>query len=103
MGALHWLILFPYYFFTALTLFLVFSIVSRVTRAGSGANSLALGAIVVSVVLTALPLITGTTYIADYSWPGLVFLLVVSLGLALIDTVLKPSLDLPLDQELEDV
>ncbi len=103
MGSLHWLILFPYYFFTALSLYLVFSLVCRLLRAEVSANPLAMSAVIVSLVLTALPLISGAARIADYGWRGLVALLLVSLTLATVDAVLKSSLALPLDRELEDV
>ena len=103
MGALHWLILFPYYFFTALSLFLLLLVICRVVRAEVSANPLSMTAVVAAVVLTAAPLVSGATSISDYSWPGLVFLLVVSLVLATIDAVLKSSLAVPIDAELEDV
>ncbi len=100
---MHWLILFPYYFFTALCLFLLSSLICRAVRAKVSANPLAMTAVVAAIALTALPLITGATQIDDYSWPGLLGLLLASLVLALLDTVLKPSLSLPLDEELEEV
>ncbi len=103
MGSLHWLVLFPYYFFTALTLFLVLSIACRVVGAKSSANPLATGAIVLGLIATALPLLSGWTHLADYSWQGMVALLVASLLLATVDTFLKSGFPLPLDEELEDV
>ncbi len=103
MGALHWLILFPYYFFTALTVYLVLVVACRIVRAQPSANPLATTAVVTGVVLTALPFVASNVSIDAYGWQGLVFLLVVSLALATVDTVLKSSLPLPLDQELEDV
>jgi len=103
VSSLHWLVLFPYYFFTALTLFLAFSIVCRLTGIRISANPLATGAIVTGLIATALPLVSGYAQLGGYSWPPLVILLVVSLVLATVDTFLKSSLPLPLDEELEDV
>lgn len=103
MGSLHWLILFPYYFFTAVSLYLLLTLVCRVVRAGASANPLAMTAALSAVVLTALPLLAGMTRLAQYSWQGLVALLAINFVLATVDAVLAGSLKLPLDSELEDI
>ena len=100
---MHWLILFPYYFFTALCLFLIFSLLCRVVRAKVLANPLSMAAVIGSVALTALPLIAGVAHIDDYSWPGMVALLIAGFALAALDTFLKSGLPLPLDEELRDI
>lgn len=103
MGSLHWLILFPYYFFTAVCLFLLLSLTCRVLRAGVSANPLATTAAVAAAVAAILPLAVGWTRLAQYSWQGLVALLAASAVLATVDAALSTSLKLPLDAELEDV
>jgi cyanate permease len=103
VSSLHWLILFPYYFFTALSLYLLFSLICRLVRAEASANSLAMTAVVGSVIATATPILIGSVPLASYSWPGLVALLVISSALAVADAVFKGSLPLALDEELEDV
>ncbi len=103
MSFLHPLIVIPYYFFTALSLYLLFSVICRIVRASVSANPLAIAAVVGALVATAAPLMSGTTRLAEYSWPGLVFLFVISLIFATVDTLLKNSLSLPADAELEDI
>ena len=103
MGSLHWLILIPYYFFTAITAYLSFALVCRLARASVSANPLAMAAMVTSIAATALPILTGWIPLASYSWQGLVVLLVLSGTLALLDAILKGGMPLPLDEELEDV
>ena len=103
MSSLHWLILFPYYFFTALSLYLLFALVCRIVRADAAANTLAITAVLCSLAATAAPLLMGLSSLADYSWQGLVVLLLVSSSLAAVDALLKGGLPLRLDKELEDV
>ncbi len=103
MGSLHALVVIPYYFFTALSLYLLFSVICRVVRKSVSANPIAIAAVVGALIATAAPLMSGTTRLADYSWPGLVFLFVISMIFATVDTVLKNSLSLPADAELEDI
>ena len=103
MGSLHWLVLFPYYFFTAVCLYLLLTLICRVVRAGVSANPLAITAVVAAVLATATPLLGGGTRLAQYSWQGLVVLLAVSAILATLDAVLAGPLKLPLDAELEDI
>lgn len=103
MSSLHWLILIPYYFFSALSFFLLFSVICRVVRASISANPIAITAVVAGLVATAAPLLSGATELADYSWPGMLALFAISMVLALVDTILKGSLSLPADAELEDV
>lgn len=103
MSSLHWLILFPYYFFTAVSLYLLLVLACRVVRAQASANPLAMTAAISAVILTALPLLTGMTRLAQYRWQGLVALLAISAILATLDAALAGSLKLPLDNELEDI
>lgn len=103
MGSLHWLILIPYYFFTAVTAYLAFALICRAVRSRVSANPVAMAAVVTSLALTGIPLLAGWLTIANYNWRGLVGLLAVSACLATADALLKGSLPLPLDAELEDV
>jgi len=103
VGSLHWLVLIPYYFFTALSFYLLFSVICRVVRAPVSANPIAITAVVVGLLATAAPLLSGWTKLANYSWPGMLALFAVSMVLATVDTLLKGSLSLPADAELEDV
>lgn len=103
MSSLHWLIVIPYYFFTAVTAYLAFSLVCRALRAEVSANPVAMAAVLTSLASVALPLVAGWLTIAHYNWRGLVALLLASAVLATVDAALKGSLPLPLDRELEEV
>ncbi len=103
MSSLHWLILIPYYFFTALSLYLAFALVCRFARLSASANPIAIAAVVGALVATAAPLVLDWTEISQYSWQPLVGLFAVSMTLAAIDTALMGTLGIPADAELEDV
>jgi hypothetical protein len=103
VSSLHWLVLIPYYFFSALSFFLLFSVICRLVRAPVSANPMAITAILAGLVATAAPLLSGMTSLANYSWPGMLGLFAISMVLALADSLLKASLSLPADAELEDV
>jgi hypothetical protein len=103
MSSFHWLIVVPYYFFLALLTFLILSVACRLVRASVGANSLAIVSIVVGLALTAFPLISGWISLESYTGMPLLALGVTGFVVAAIDSVLKSSHSLPLDEELEDV
>jgi hypothetical protein len=101
LGTLHWLILFPYYFFGALSLLLLMMVVARLLRLQVKVNALVMIAVIVSIVSVALPLIAGWAEIGDYSGRMLLLIGVDSFILAAIDAALESRLPLPLDQELQ--
>lgn len=101
MGTLHWLILFPYYFFGALSLLLLMMVVARLLRLKVKVNALVMTAVLVSLVAVALPLITGWAGIEDYSGRLLFLVGVDSFLLAAVDVALESRLPLPLDKELQ--
>lgn len=100
MGNLHWLVLIPYYFFSALCVLLLLIVVCRLLRVRIGANALVITSVLVAAGGVLLPLATGWAHIADYGGIGLVVLGVVSFMFAALDAWLEPRLALPLDQEL---
>lgn len=103
MSSLHWLIVIPFYFFTALLVFFALSLLCRIARARVGANLLAVAAATTSLATAILPLIFGWTSLELYTTLRMVGLGAASFVLAAIDTVLMPNLGLPLDEELRDV
>jgi hypothetical protein len=103
MGNLHWLIVIPFYFFTALSLFFALSIGCRIIRAKVGANPLAVAAAVTALLTAILPVAAGWVPLAAYTTLRMVGLGVASFVLAAVDTLLMPSLALPLDDELREV
>lgn len=100
MGKLHWLILFPYYFFGALTLLGVLLLIARLTRLEIAINTLVTTAMVVSLVTLIVPLVFGWVGIGSFTGLGVAMVLVASFVVAAIDAFLYRSLPLPLDEEL---
>lgn len=103
MSNLHWLIVIPFYFFAALSLFFALSIPCRIVRAKVGANALATSAALTAVLTAVLPVVAGWIPLAAYTTLRMIALGLASFVLAAIDTVLMPRLGLPLDDELRDV
>jgi hypothetical protein len=101
VGKLHWLILFPYYFFGALTLLGVFLLFARLMRARVSINALVIAAIVLPVIAMAIPLLLGWVGIASFTGLGVAVLLLTSFIFAAIDAIVCRSFPLPLDEELE--
>lgn len=102
MSSLHWLIVIPFYFFTALLVFFVLAITCRVLRARVGANPLAITAAVTALVATVVPAALGWLPLEAYTSMRMVALAVGSFVLAVLDMLLMPTLGLPLDDELRD-
>jgi hypothetical protein len=100
---LHWLIVIPYYFFSALTIFLLLVVVSRLVRSKATANTLATAAVVGGLLAVAGPLATEAVSIDDLGLVPMLVIAALSFALALIDALLKSSLVLPLDAELEEI
>lgn len=97
---MHWLILLPYYFFTAIGTSLLLLLLCRLVRARVGSSSLVTAAVILSLIGVAAPLVSGQMGIDDYSTLGFLVLAAASLLLAGLDTLLQPLLPLPADDEL---
>ena len=103
MGNWHWLLLIAFYFFIALNLLLLLTVVSRFLRARTSINLLVITAVIAAAVITVLPPVTGWTRVADYRATQLLLLLLSSFVLALVDVSLERRLPLALDKELEEL
>lgn len=103
MGSFHWLILFPYYFFTALSFLLLSIVVARVLRLKVGVNPLVMTSVVVSLALIAVPLILDWANLHDYEGRMMLAIGLGSFVLAGLDVLLEQWLPLPLDGELADL
>jgi len=103
MGSLHWLLLFAFYFFIALNLLLLLMVMSRLVRAQASINPLVLTAVIAALAIIVLPLVAGWVRLADFRGVQLLFLLLSSFALSLIDVSLEPRLPLPLDKELKEL
>jgi hypothetical protein len=101
VGSFHWLIVVPFYFFSALTFLLLTIVLARILRLKIGINPLVITAVTVSLGLVVLPLIAGWATVHDYEGRMMMVIGLVSLSLAGLDVVLQQWLPLPLDQELE--
>ena len=100
---LHALILFPYYFFGALTTLLVLMILSRVLRLGVSINVLVGIAIVVGVLGLAIPLAADLFDLHDLGGKPMLVLAASTFILAGVDVLLAKALPLRLDDELKEV
>lgn len=100
MEKLHWLILFPYYFFLALAYLSVLMVIARLARIKASINTFVGISIVVSlidlIVLFAFDFVT----IDDFRFLPLLAIFAVSLVFAALDHLLQGRLPLPLDEEL---
>jgi len=103
MSNLHWLIVIPFYFFAALSLFFALSITCRLVRAKLGANPLAVAAALTALLAAIVPVAVGWIPLSAYTTLRMIGLGVASFVLAAVDTVLMPGLGLPLDDELRDI
>ena len=99
---MHWLLLVPFYVFIAIGVFLLLSIFCRVLRLKLSANTLAVTAVIVGVVIVLLPLFEGIQ-LSDYTGRRLLVIGAVTFALAAVDTLLESVLPLPLDAELADL
>lgn len=101
MGWLHWLILVPYYFFTAISLFLAALTTARLLRLDVRANTLAVIAVAGGLVAVASPLLLGLAGIDDYRAGPMFGLAGLSLVLAVVDALLQSALPVAADRELQ--
>ena len=99
----HWLIVIPFYFFSAILTFLVLAVGSRVLRVQTGANALAITAVIVAVAIVAAPLLLNWVDLEHLGGRRLLALGAATFVLAALDTLLQPRLPLPADRDLSDV
>lgn len=98
----HWLVVIPFYFFSAILTFLVLALVSRVVRVKVGANGLGITAVVLAVAVVAVPLALDWIDLEHLNGRRLLALGAATFVLAALDTLLQPYLPLPADRELSD-
>lgn len=97
---MHWLVVIPYYFFSAVLCFLVLALAARILRLRVGANLLATAAVLLAVVAVAVSLTAGWVDLADLTLWRLLSLAAVSFVAAALDALLRPILPLPADADL---
>ncbi len=97
---LHWLILFPYYFFGALCLLPALVILCRITRLKVEIHNLVGFAIFASTVGLVVTLLSQHVSINDLGARPMLILAGISFGLSLVDVLLSRLLPLPLDEQL---
>ena len=100
---MRWLLLIPFYVFTAIAVFLLLSIVCRVLRIKLAAHTLAITSVVLGVAVVCLSFFEHFIELPDLTGMRLVILAAVTFLLAAVDTLLEPLLPLPLDKELAEV
>jgi uncharacterized membrane protein YadS len=98
----RWLVVIPFYFFSAILTFLLLTVASRVLRLRVGANGLAITAVIVAVALVALPLALGWVDLEHLGGRRLLALGIATFVVAALDTLLQPRLPLPADRDLAD-
>lgn len=103
MGAMHWLILVPYYFVGALATLPLLMLLSRLARANVSINALVGTAIGMTVASIVVPLACGWLELSAFTGRPLLLLVIASLLFAALDAALAQRLPLPLDTELRDL
>jgi hypothetical protein len=99
---LHWMVVIPMYFFTAMTLLALFILVARLLRARVSLDPLVASACALALGLAVGPLVVGWATLDAYTGRVVLGLIVVSLALTGLDTILRSPLPLPLDEELRE-
>jgi hypothetical protein len=97
----HWLLLFPFYFFSALACGFMLLVLHRLARRSPDLDRLAALSCAIAVAGVALPLLAGWAEIEDYRVRTILLLALGSFLLAILDAGLRRWLALPVDQELE--
>jgi len=90
MGALHWLIVVPYYFVGALAALPLLMLLCRLVRAKASINALVGAAIGGTVAAIAVPLACGWLDLSAFTGRPLLLLVIASLLFAALDTA-SPS------------
>jgi hypothetical protein len=96
----HWLIVIPFYVFSAIGLFLAFTLVARLLRLKITVNAIAVTSVALGVAVVAVPLMADLLDLEHYAARYLLVLGAATFALAILDTLLEPLLPLPLDREL---
>jgi hypothetical protein len=96
----HYLLVIPLYFFTALATFLVLALVSRILRLKVGANTLATTAVILGIAAVVVPLALDWIDLAHLSGRQLLVIGGLTFVLAALDTLLEPLLPVRFDREL---
>jgi hypothetical protein len=99
---LHWLVVVPFYFFSAILTFLVLSLLCRIVRLQIGANALAITAVILAVGVVAVPLALDWIDLPHLNGRRLLALGVATFVLAALDTLLQPLLPVPADRDLSE-
>jgi hypothetical protein len=99
---LHWLVVVPFYFFSAILTFLLLSLASRIVRLRVGANSLAIASVILAVAVVALPLALDWIDLPHLNGRRLLALGAATFVLAALDTLLQPLLPVPADRDLAE-
>lgn len=97
---MHYLILFPYYFFTALTLAIALSIITRTLRLKLSINAIMLTSVLVSLAGYMIMIASPQFSIDHFTGKPMAAIGVASFVLATLDTVLKRALPHAIDEEL---
>jgi hypothetical protein len=103
MGAVHWLIVVPYYFVGALAALPLLMLMCRLVRAKVSLNALVGTAIGVTVAAIVVPLVCGWLDLSAFTGRPLLLLVIASLLFAALDAALAERLPLSLDTELRDL
>ncbi len=100
MGALHWLVVIPYYFFLALAYLGLLMVGTRLLRIKASINTLVGISIAISFLDLVVLLGGGFLSIESFTFLPLLGIFAVSLVCAALDSLLERRLPLPLDEEL---
>jgi hypothetical protein len=103
VGSTHWLLLIPYYFFAALGALLLLILLSRMARLRLSLNLLATTAVLLGIGFVTVPILTGCLRLEDYTVGRMLGLVGATCVLALVDSLLQPTLAIALDKELDDL
>ncbi|HYD46974.1 MAG TPA: hypothetical protein VEB21_01435 [Terriglobales bacterium] len=98
---MHWLIVVPYYFFTALTLSALLILTARLLRLKVAVNTLVTGAVITALIGMILVLSSDAVSVADLTGRGILCLGIASFVLAGLDATLMKSLPHSIDHELD--
>lgn len=97
---MHSLIVFPFYFFTALSLTALLVIGARLLRSKVAINTLVVISVLVSLVAVISLLASDALSVDDLKLVPMLVLMLVSFVLAGIDAILMKSIPLDLDEEM---
>jgi hypothetical protein len=99
---MRWLIVVPFYFFGSITMLLSFILAARLLHLRVALAPLVTGAVALVAGVIAVPLVTGWMTLDEYGGRGLIVLIAASFSLAALETFVRSSVPLPLDEELSE-